>query len=268
MTQAINCNFSRTAVHSLCQREFTNCGNVKKLLNESIVKVVEEYNRRFSEQGACMQLPIDIGHVRIRQLLSTFNKKWHPQSLKETFLSTFSLTAWTRLPLEEKSKHTLQNCSACHTQHLSLTRAFPDRKGNTKLQNKVPMITFNKQDLSSSDQFGKKALKAICGEQFNKTVQEVICETPRSKLIIKPSRQAEMRRTVRLTKRTIQQSMDENGTATVMGNRISWRKFDKVRKAETLENRPTTSQTPSRKRANISSDENTPPAAKRKHHPV
>lgn len=122
MTQAINCNYARTTIRSLCQREYTNRGNSKQLLRSSIVKVVEEYNRRFSEQGASMHLPIDIGHNRIRQLLSTFNKKWRPQSQKDTFLSVFSLTAWTRLPLEEKNKHTLQNCSACHTQHLSLTR--------------------------------------------------------------------------------------------------------------------------------------------------
>ena len=49
--------------------------------------------------------------------------------------------------------------------------------------------------------------------------------------------------------------------AKVMSNRISWRKFDQIRKSETLEDRP---QTPSRKRKSNSLDETTPPS-KRKH---
>ena len=111
---------------------------------------------------------------------------------------------------KKKNEHTLQQCTPCHTHHLSLTRAFPDKKSKPLLQHAMPIIKFNEHDLSSEANLGKKALvelNSICEEQFQKPIQEVIAETPKSKLIIKPSsqeRQAEMRKTVRETKKVIQ----------------------------------------------------------------
>ena len=49
-----------------------------------------------------------------------------------------------------------------------------------------------------------------------------------------------------------------------MGNRISWRKFDDMRKSSALESHLSQSYTPSRKRKSTSSDENIP-QPKRKH---
>ena len=81
-------------------------------------------------------------------------------------------------------------------------------------------------------------LNSICEVKFQMPV-EVLTKTPNSKLIPKPSsqeRQAEMRRAVIKMKKVIQQSMDSTSTTTVMSNRISWRKFYKIRISETLEN--------------------------------
>ena len=266
MSQAINCNFARTAIRVLCQREYSQCGSVKQLSQASMVKVVDEYNKCFSQLRPQMHLSLTTAKKRVRQLLDEFNKKWHPQSQKDTFLSVFSLNSWSNLPLEEKNKHTLQDCSACFEQHLSLTRAFPCNKAfKTKLKSEDPVISFNQQDLSSPSNLGKKALNelnAICEEQFKKSFQDVICETPQSKLIKKPSsqeRQSQMRKVVRVTKQTIQQSMDDNSTSTVMKNRISWRKFDKMRKSEALESNAVEGHTPTRKRQMSPSNENAPP---------
>ena len=72
-----------------------------------------------------------------------------------------------------------------------------------------------------------------------------------------------MRKTVRETKKVIQQSMDSTSTSTVMSNRMSWRKFDRIRISETLED--CAHQTPTRVRKR-QSEENTPPSRpKRKH---
>lgn len=271
MAQAINCNYSRTAIRELCQEEFVVSGTAKRLPHESLVKVVERYNIHFSEQQ--LQLSLDIAKKRVRPLLTLFTKKWYPESQKPIFLDTFSLNAWNHLPLEEKHKHSLQQCVACHTQQLSLTRAFPYKKGKAMLQHEQPVIAFNEQDLASPSNLGRKALQQlnnICEDKFKRSVQDVITETPKSKLIRKPSsreQQDVMRKTVRQTKKVIQQSMDSTSTSTVMSNRISWRKFDKIRTAETLENSSAHSvldQTPSRKRKNPPSDENTP-SSKRKH---
>lgn len=89
---------------------------------------------------------------------------------------------------------------------MSLTRSFPD-KHTKKERKKDPAIMFKDQDLLSSASFGKKVLtelNVITEERFKKPVQDVLCETPRSKLTVKPSsreRQSELRRTVRLTKK-------------------------------------------------------------------
>ena len=133
----------------------------------------------------------------------------------------------------------------------------------------LPEINFSEQDLSSPSNFGNTALtklNTICKEKFKMSVQDVLSETPRSKLVIKPSsqeKQSEKRRVVRSVKKSIQQSMDETSANTVMSNRMSWRKFDHIRKSSTLESSSSLNETPTRKR-NHPSDENTPPA-KRKH---
>lgn len=135
------------------------------------------------------------------------------------------------------------------------------------LQQQAPKIVFNERDLSSASNFGKKALKeldVICEHQFKKSAQTVIAETPKSKLIKKPSsieRLSEKRKIVRDTKKAIQQAMDDCSTNTVMGNRISWRKFDAIRKSQTLDSLST----PSRKRKRVLSDENSPPPKRKQH---
>ena len=98
------------------------------------------------------------------------------------------------------------------------------------------------------------------------SVESVLSETPRSKLVIKPTsqeKQSEKRRIVRSVKKTIQKSMDETSLDTVMSHRMSWRKFDEIRKSSTLESNLSLNQTPTRKR-NHPNDENTP-ISKRKH---
>ena len=59
------------------------------------------------------------------------------------------------------------------------------------------------------------------------------------------------------TKKIIQQSMDDSTMNTVMSNRLSWRKFDTIRKTQTLDNSSALNQRPSK------TDES--PPSKRKH---
>jgi glutaredoxin-related protein len=53
MSQAINCNYARTAIRVLCQREYSQCGSVKQLSQATMVKVVDEYNKCFSQLRPC-----------------------------------------------------------------------------------------------------------------------------------------------------------------------------------------------------------------------
>ena len=182
---------------------------------------------------------------------------------RSVYLDVFSMNTWTHLSQHEKNKHTLQQCFTCQTQHSSLTNAFPAKPPKRRMS----VIEFSAQDMASPSDLGKKALKElniICVENFDMSAQEVLAETPRSKLIKKPSNKevlAEKRRSVRLAKKSIQQSMDNNSLNTVMSNRLSWRKFDIMRKSETLKSdvRPSSS-AQQRKRTHSPSDENTPPS--------
>ena len=59
-------------------------------------------------------------------------------------------------------------------------------KSSAKAKKKLT-ISFTKRELSSSE-FGRKALKelnVICKQNFNKSIQDVITETPRSNLVHK-----------------------------------------------------------------------------------
>lgn len=85
MAQAISCNYARTAIRVLSQKEFTHCGNAKSLTRASVVNEVEQYNTRFSEVPQ-LQLSLAVAHKRIHPLLDTFNRKWHPESQKDLFL--------------------------------------------------------------------------------------------------------------------------------------------------------------------------------------
>jgi hypothetical protein len=88
-------------------------------------------------------------------------------------------------------------------------------------------------------------LDAICSQQFQVSAQEVLTNTPKANLTMKPSsqqQQSERRAVVRETKKAIQQSMDDGSISTVMSNRLSWKKYDRMRKCDALEN-----ETPKRK---------------------
>ena len=58
--------------------------------------------------------------------------------------------------------------------------------------------------------------------------------------------------------------MDDSSASTVMGNRISWRKFDTIQRSQTLDSSSGPS-TPSRKRKRVQSDDNPPLTKRRKH---
>ena len=249
MAEAINCNYSRAAIHELCQSLYRLCGK-KKLQHSAILQAIEEYNKTFADQGSRMTLTADSSHIRVRKILSLFNQRWHPNDKKKVFLRNFSLEAWKLLPAEVKNKHTM----SLATMNISLHFL------TSKLRGEKKSIAFNDNDLSSPTNLGRKALdelNTICKQQFQVSAQDVLTSTPH----YSQQRQSEKRKLVREAKKAIQQSMDDGGISTVMSNRRSWKKFDRMRKCDALEN-----QTPKRKRGESSlSDENTAPPAKRTH---
>ena len=66
-------------------------------------------------------------------------------------------------------------------------------------------------------------MNAICQENFQQSVQEILAGTPRSKLIIKPTNQEKQKHTrqiIRNTKQAMQESMDLTATPHGQQNKL------------------------------------------------
>lgn len=80
MSQAINCNYARTAIRSISQRKVESG---KQLSHTVIAVVVADYNQHF-EGHDMMQLRLAVALKRIPDLFATFNKKWYPHNQQKT----------------------------------------------------------------------------------------------------------------------------------------------------------------------------------------
>lgn len=164
--------------------------------------ILENYNHQF-ENHESLKLTYNVASKRFPTINRLFNQRWHPTEAREQFLDTFSATAWNQLSESEQQQHSAFTCKACADHPLTLT--LP--KSSTKAKKK-PTISFTKTELSSPSEFGRKALKelnAISKQTFNKSIQDVITETPRSKLVHKPNsterkkQRQEMEKQIRVT---------------------------------------------------------------------
>lgn len=184
---------------------FVSCAktNVNPFLNSNsaLTKVIKEFNQKFLDQSSPMKISTSSAHLRIRRLLSLFNKPWHPKEQRELFIETFSFESWKKLPARDKNKHTIKSCVACSSEHAVLTKAFPYKPTSQK-----PAIVFNKSDLSTPSSLGQKALlelNNISNQHFQVSACGVLTSTPKSNVVLKPShqqRQSERRKIVREAK--------------------------------------------------------------------
>ena len=107
--------------------------------------------------------------------------------------------------------------------------------------------------MSSLAQSGSKLLEqanSVSQSHFQKPIQQVLEETPRSKLVTKPInkiRLSQKRKILHEIKNEIENDMNADGDALVLRNRLSWKRFDTIRKSQglcsTKRNRPTNENT-------------------------
>ena len=172
-------------------------------------------------------------------------------------MSTFSTHAWLKLDSAEKEAHALRGCCACSTLHESASQAFPiSSESRKKAKSSAVSLSFNVDELSTPQTFGSALLakgNEVCQAKFQKSVQNVLTQTPRSGMISKPNHRTRLfqrRNVLREIKNTVERDMHGDSDMVVLQNRISWDKFDRVRKTQGLsstQNSETTT-TPSRKR--------------------
>ena len=121
---------------------------------------------------------------------------------------------------------------------------------------KLPTISLTKEDLSSPEALGNKVLKDLTNisqQTFNMSGQEVLIETPKSKLICKPTSKEDKKKkkqTEKEMRNAIAKEKEELACNLVFENRLSWRTYDKLRKTEgmTTPKRPAETQVQRRKR--------------------
>ena len=193
-------------------------------------QVIDDHFRNYPN----LQIPHSV-LKRIPQLLKSFNKKWHPAEKRKCYLQVFSRSSWVSVDEKEKNNHGVRGCHTCKTKYQSLISAFPGSRTDTE-PSASSSITFSSEELSSPRKLGRKVLaelSPICQAQFSLSPQEVLQKTPKSRLVRTPTiteDQNKKRKIVREARKVLQDEMDKTAATTVMGNRISWSKFDSIRK--------------------------------------
>lgn len=119
------------------------------------------------------------------------------------------------------------------------------------------LLLQSRKVLANSKRFGRKVLlelNTVTNTHFSQPIQNVVVETPKSKLAHRPTsatRQQEKREIENEVKKYIESEMD--GQITVPQNR-RWRKYDKLRQTTGLTCIP--------KRTRHATEDETPPAKK------
>ena len=90
-----------------------------------------EYNSIFTSTQA-LQVTQKVAANKFAAICRTFNRKWHPQAMKNIYITTFSLENWNSLSEEENSKHAIRNCPAFSEIFTAFSTAFPTPKRTVK----------------------------------------------------------------------------------------------------------------------------------------
>ena len=109
MSESINCNFARCAVRDICAKHITT-----ELPRGKLPPIVREYNTCFSSEKQ-LQVSYSMASKCFTAIRKLFNRKWHPQEMREAYLHAFNIEAWKALTQAQKQEHTLTNCEVCQT---------------------------------------------------------------------------------------------------------------------------------------------------------
>lgn len=175
MSEPISCNFTRCAIYNFTTK---HQNKMHRLPKGSYAKIPQDYHQLFGDIPI-LKATYNVASKKFNAITKSFGCKWHPNDAKQSFLFTFSLNEWQTLASEEKSKHTLKGCEKCIPFIVSQRRVA-----------KLPQICFNTSDLSTLKQFGSKLLQEaneLSEAHFQKPIQQVLEQTPESKLLPKPS---------------------------------------------------------------------------------
>ena len=257
MDEPIQCNFARCAIYYFTTKYKTS---QHKLPHGSMNKILHDYNQHFADTPQ-LKSTYTTASKKFQSITKIFGKKWYPHGAREDLLTTFSPSRWESIDPQEKCQHILRGCKVCKDKYESHSYAFP-LSSRPKKAAKPVQISFSPEDISTPKQFGSKLLNeanSIYKTHFQKSVQQVITETPRSRLTSKPrhiQRQSK-RQILKDIKNSIESEMNTEGDMLVLQNRLSWSNFNRIRKSQGLSGT---------KRKRPTENDAEQPHTKRKHH--
>ena len=127
---------------------------------------------------------------------------------------------------------------------MAFSNSFPSPKRWGKkpiaILKSTATIELSEQDLCSSRSLGRKVLReinTIAQERFQKSGEAVLVETPKSHIVCKTTSEERRKSRQKLEKNmkyAISQQKEDQTSDLVLQNRISWRTYNKLRKAEGL----------------------------------
>ena len=132
MSEAICCNYARTAVRTIAQGLYIHNGSSKTLPSGALHEIKKQYHQLFKETPAMHLTSQASKLITIKSLLKKFNEHWYHQEKRVTYLETFSTENWKALPNTRKALHSMHHCRACPTEFPQLTSAFPSKRNVKK----------------------------------------------------------------------------------------------------------------------------------------
>lgn len=234
MSQSITCNFARAAIRHYMQQKKSK--GKKTLPLGAMTEVYECFQEQFSSSPS---LTIDgkVAAVKFPLVEKIFSRKCNPAK----YMETFSPSAWSKLTKEDQEKHSLV-CTECKRKFKELDNSFPCWKPRSQKKHKKPVKIFAHPSLTPKEFLynATDELENVCQKNFNLSLKEVISCTPTSKLqnkLTSAEKQQAKRRLLSDFKNEMESKLSDTSLDVVLGNRTSWKGYDRTRHIESLEKR-------------------------------
>ena len=106
-----------------------------------------------------------------------FSKKWHPQSSRQEYITTFSISKWNELPITVKKIHTISNCDARYNSYSFLQSTYPGKP----LHEPEPQVVQQLPPLTKEKELTRivlSELNPVWENRFNHTFTENLPKIP------------------------------------------------------------------------------------------
>lgn len=243
MANIITCGFARVRVREILRTHTKKGCSIQWSKHEEIV---HEYNDGYKDYPK-MQAEGESQYLinKFREMNAVFSRKW------SVYVETFSPEKWTKLPQTQKKQHSLTSCQACPLKFPDVDRTFPvcSPAAKRKLQDsQLVNIQVSEPHLTTPPtKMAKKLghdlvtqLNPVCERLAQMPLLRVLELTPTSGVMQRKTRveqKRERRKRTRDIKQSIESEFKQRDSKLLLQNRLSYRKYNKIRLAESFESK-------------------------------